>query len=113
MRAVLAVFASFAITLLVPVAHAEDRPRVTYGHGAASCGAWIAARKPYGKDQAVMVSWVLGYVSAAGVFSTGGLPAVDSDGLASFMDNYCRSHPLEPINGGAMHLVRHLAGFEK
>jgi hypothetical protein len=71
------------------------------GPGYRSCGAWIADRG-FGPNDPMSLSeqaWVLGFLS--GVASTGtGNPlaeVVDPEAVAAWIDNYCRTHLLDPI----------------
>ena len=55
-----------------------------------------------------MAFWALGYVSGANVFFTEGkdsLKEVDADAIWSWLDNYCRSHPLEKFADSVQNLT--------
>jgi hypothetical protein len=57
-------------------------------------------------------SWLLGYLSALNLWGVIGhkdaLAETDAAGLCAWMDNYCRSHPMETIATGADQLAREL-----
>ena len=68
------------------------------GLGTVSCGAWTTARHDkgaWGYEQ-----WVFGYLSGT-ADNLGGavdpLRGLDKQAVWSWMDNYCRAHPLEKI----------------
>jgi hypothetical protein len=77
-------------------------PGQTYqllGSGAASCGSWTANRRIRNDIALMQVSWVLGFLSGIADIkaSTNPLRNMDSDGVAAWIDNYCRQHPIQEI----------------
>jgi len=67
----------------------------TLGAGAnATCGKWLADRQS--GNAFSMSNWALGYLSGAATFSQNlnPLEGLDSDGVLYWIDNFCRSHPL-------------------
>jgi len=104
MRSVLvAVAAALAITAPPPsVASGYE----TYGPGVATCGTWVTERNQgAGQD---MFGWVLGYVTAAGYYTSFTLRGTDSEGMRVYMDNYCKQHPLDRLEKGVQRLVQDL-----
>ena len=85
-------------------------PIETYGFGTSSCGRWTEARKTDSSDQALMTSWILGFVTAYNAFSTeaasGALVKSDAKGMFAWLDRYCADHPLELFINAAEHLLR-------
>ena len=68
----------------------------TLGAGAnATCGKWSTDRQ--NGNAFPIANWALGYLSGAAVFSKNlnPLEGLDSDAVLYWLDNYCRSHPLE------------------
>lgn len=76
--------------------------------GVISCGSWSAARA--NKMEAVYRAWLDGYVSGIAVESNKNiLSQTDSESLALWMDNYCKSNPLESLSSGGYKLSVELA----
>src|SRR4051794_16982599 len=73
-----------------------------------SCGVWLEARTDAeGPLVFGLLSWVLGYISGAAVYGSVGdvLRDTDLDGVATWLDNYCRAHPAEYLVEGARRFV--------
>jgi len=88
---------------------APPKPPIIYGQGVSSCGTWLAARGELPRHLA-QISWVLGWLSAAGHYSvTSDLRETDSDAVAAWVDKYCREHPLNDISDAAASLVDELS----
>jgi hypothetical protein len=80
-----------------------------YGAGTESCGKWIASSTNPG-IRAWEVSWVLGWLTAAGYYRVAGdLKETDSDAIAAWVDNYCRANPLDTVGTAATGLIKTLA----
>jgi hypothetical protein len=101
-----------ALTLVVLCAAATQVSAgmaTTYGTGVESCGKWLASSNEL-TTRAWAVSWVLGFLTAAGVYDVRGeLRKTDSDAIAAWVDNYCRDKPLDHIADAATALVDALA----
>jgi hypothetical protein len=85
--------------------------RVYIGDGVNSCGAWTQERARESPRVQLWKGWILGYVSGANtpaehpeIISS----AIDGPAVWAWVDNYCRSNPLETIQVAAMALVREL-----
>jgi hypothetical protein len=99
--------------LLLPTAPAMASPGVVvYGSGLDSCGAWLQHRKT--NTWALEMQWVLGYVTGMDQSFTlmrqesgrplpddvqVDLPGTDAYGIAGWLDNWCRAHPVENLYG--------------
>src|SRR4051794_18486021 len=73
-----------------------------------SCNVWLEARSdPEGPLVFGLLSWVLGYITGAAVYGSVGdvLRDTDLDGVATWLDNYCRAHPTEYLVEGARRFV--------
>jgi len=89
----LAALVFLAICFARPAAADEVK---TLGAGAnATCGKWLADRQS-GNEFSVS-NWALGYLSGAATFSRtlNPLEGLDSDAVLYWIDNYCRSRPLD------------------
>jgi hypothetical protein len=92
--------AALAVALMITgPSYAGNGTSAVLGQGYLSCGNWTAWRREnlaLGPEQ-----WVLGFLSGTG--NMGGplgidpLNEVDAEGVWGWVDNYCRSHPLEKI----------------
>jgi hypothetical protein len=77
--------------------------KLVFGQGMNSCGGWTQARQSRSASAGLSAQWVAGYLSGLNVESTSLDPrddpllGTDFDGLMAWIDNYCRSHPLESI----------------
>jgi hypothetical protein len=91
----LAALVLLTICFARPAAAEEIRIVDLLGAGAnATCGKWSADRQS--GNEFSMANWALGYLSGAATFSTlNPLRDLDSDAVLYWVDNYCRSHPLD------------------
>jgi hypothetical protein len=96
----------FAVALVVPVVAHADEPRHTYimfGFGLASCGSWTEFRKhPYSNTS--LTTWLAGYMTAFDLYGTDredGSNGTDINGLAGWIDNYCKANPLRTTANAA------------
>nr|WP_294545446.1 hypothetical protein [uncultured Rhodopila sp.] len=73
------------------------------GAGNSSCGTWTAERqKAYSQGYS---QWVWGFLSGIGYAGKGEfdpLHNMDGKGVAGWIDNYCRDHPIEDISAAAI-----------
>ena len=92
---------------------------IAYGWGTKSCGAWTkveAHRQPVGAEVgsniAAQTSWIVGFISAFNYYQ-GATPDVtegtDISGVFAWIDNYCATHPLDPINHAVLALIAQLS----
>jgi len=82
---------------------AEGQQSTVDGVGTSSCGTWTAARSTH-SDAAAWgyTQWILGYLSGIAVWSgayrqVDPLNGTDKHGVWAWVDNYCQTHPLDPI----------------
>ena len=81
------------------------RQFVTYGPGIDSCGKMLSDVAEDGDSAKIAyLSWVLGYLSAAGVFAKNNT-GFDVDGVFASVTNYCQAHPLDRVNEAAFKLL--------
>ena len=75
------------------------------GAGAVSCGKWTQQRQ--NRNDMQIGGWALGFVSGANAMETNidFLEAPDADAVLAWVDNYCRSHPLDQVSTALVHLV--------
>jgi hypothetical protein len=93
----------FALTLAVGVVARQTDTFTTYGAGAASCAAWTEHLKDRPVHEADL-QWVLGFVSAAGVFAGVQLKVGPND-IAPFITAHCQANPTHTITSAAATLT--------
>jgi hypothetical protein len=97
-----------AVIILVnasPAAAQEGRSVIGAGT-VNSCGQWTS-RSRSGGD--ILSQWVAGYLSGLNLKSDfDGVAGTDFNGLVAWIDNYCRSHPLDPVATAAFKLMDEL-----
>ena len=94
----------FALILLaVGVAARQADTFTTYGAGAATCAAWTEHLKNRPLHEADL-QWVLGFVSAAGVFAGVELK-VGPNEIDPFITTHCQANPTHTITSAAATLT--------
>jgi hypothetical protein len=105
MRIVLACLV--ALGTAIPVCNAADFQML--GAGTSSCGSWTASRRHPNSAAAIMYeAWVLGFLSGVGSVAAARvdpLEGLDYNAVDGWVDNYCRDHPLDRIEGAAVQFV--------
>jgi hypothetical protein len=80
------------------------------GVGLSSCGTWTTDRRNPSAQLALMdASWISGFLSGIGYVGEGGadpLKGMDANGVAAWVDNFCRAHPIDDIATAAEAFVR-------
>lgn len=103
--ALLLLFACLPLPL--PAADAQDAAV----RGAASCGEWVAQRKRADTLALANANWLIGYLSGLGAGSGRNiLGGRDNAAVLSWMDRYCRAHPLKDVAAGGSALMEEAAG---
>lgn len=89
----------FALLFAVPARAGNEY--VILGAGSRPCGSWLRARSQAAPDSAVLQSWVLGYITSINAnlltIAQDVADGMTPDGLFSWIDNYCASHPLDSL----------------
>ena len=100
------------IVLILPLSATAKTIKVR-GEGLAPCSAWLQEHDRKSNRQHVQDSWLLGYVTAvSGTLETPGVE--DASGpfhnidLVMWINDYCTSHPEEPLVRAADALMRDL-----
>lgn len=92
-----------ALILTVGLAARQADTFTTYGAGAARCAAWTEHLKNRPLHDADL-QWVLGFVSAAGVFAGVELK-VGPDEIDPFITTHCQANPTHTITSAAATLT--------
>ena len=108
---------AFAVTTLLVGASTRvsaqgNGSKIILGQRGHSCGAWTQGRQAKSFEGGLSAQWVAGCLSAGMNVGTAGAPnafgGTDFDGLMAWIDNYCRSNPLDPIVAAADALMNEL-----
>jgi len=83
------------LVMALPAYAQRDRVVTTLGPGAGiSCGQWLQSRNS--RRDNPMTVWALGFLSAVATYHGRNiLDDLDVAGIQQWLDNYCRSNPLE------------------
>ena len=85
---------------------------VIQGAGAIPCGKWISERATGGHNMAL--AWVMGFMSSYNHYvrssskRNGVFGEIDHNSIALWMDNYCKSNPLESVYSGSDKLIEEM-----
>ena len=100
-------FVVFAMWIAISVTGA--RAAEIIGHGTYSCGEWISDHQRQNADALADDAWVAGYLSAFNVYYDNDPTALnDYGGRTAWMNDYCRSHPLDQIIDATNKLILEL-----
>ncbi len=80
-----------------------------YGSGTASCGTWIESRKMI--SNGVGPQWLAGFLTAFnlyGYWEEDIGKGIDINGLAGWIDNYCKNNPLDNLARASEALITEL-----
>ena len=101
-------------TGFAPQTPAPAAVNTTYGIGALTCGKWVV-QSTDSHIRPLQIQWTQGFVSGWGasmdvLSETDGskhrvLRDSDGESMMLFMDNYCKTNPLERVRSGALALV--------
>jgi hypothetical protein len=99
------------LALLLPCATAKTI--TVRGEGLAPCNIWIREHEAGTSRRPVQDSWILGYVNAAaGMLDVPDIEDVTTKfrnaDLVAWIDDYCSSHPDDPVIRAADALMREL-----
>jgi hypothetical protein len=97
------VSSSLLVAIVLVAADPVAQQFTAYGVGAATCASWTERVKD-ANAHARDLQWVLGFVTAAGVFA-GVQLKVEADGIAPLVTSYCQEHPADTITTAAAVLV--------
>jgi hypothetical protein len=77
--------------------------------GAPSCGLWVQESGKKSIFEMGFKGWLVGYLSGMASMSNDNiLQGVDNDSIFLWMENYCRTHPLEDVSDGGEALFNEL-----
>ena len=101
----LPLFAVFALSVSpVAVASDVDSNYWAYGAGGHSCAKFLKQEKEALSHEWIYVSWIQGFMSAAGLYNDTEktfLDVADLDGIMHLIREYCEENPLNDLTNAA------------
>lgn len=82
------------------------------GAGAMPCGKWVTERAT--GDHHMALAWIMGFMSSYNHYvesspkRNGVFGEIDHNSIALWMDNYCKSNPLESVYSGSYKLIEEM-----
>jgi len=95
--------------LALATAKANAAPSHAKWMGEATCSAWPAQESYDDFDKALLLNWVLGWLSRSGKDGSDVLARVDQPAVSRWVDNYCAAHPTDTLISAAATLETELA----
>ena len=97
-----------AFGLALASANAQAAPSHAKWMGEATCAAW-PANQPYDDfDKALLLNWVLGWLSRSGKEGADILARVDQRTISGWVDRYCAANPTDTLISAAAKLETEL-----
>ena len=93
------------LSVLVSVESTANSEIITL-RGSPSCGTWIADNQKQNEwPKMINQNWLIGFLSGLAVGSSNNsVIGTDNNSLNLWMDNYCKSNPLETVSDGGIDL---------
>lgn len=98
-----------ATTAALAAATAQAAPSHAKWMGEATCSAWPRNQAYDDFDKALLLNWVLGWLSRSGKDGADVLAGVDQRKVSSWLDDYCAAHPSHSLLSAAAALEGELA----
>ena len=98
---------------LYPEYHTKGKPTFIHGQGGNSCGSFVEKKKPYNMNLGIHyqnMAWALGYLDARDTFNPYTVKKYDYDGLALWLEEYCKKHPIEPLVNSINEFYKFIGG---
>jgi hypothetical protein len=98
-----------ALGLALATARANAAPSHAKWMGEASCAAWPVDQAYDDFDKALLLNWVLGWLSRSGKDGADVLARVDQPTVSHWVDRYCGAHPTDSLISAAAVLETELS----
>ena len=95
----LALLTLFGLSLAAT--HVQAAPAHAKWMGEATCSAWPKDQAYNDFDKALLLNWVLGWLSRSGKDGTDVLARVDQPMVSGWLDHYCAAHPDDTLISAA------------
>ena len=99
-----------AFGVMFAAAQARAAPAHARWMGEATCAAWPRDQAYEDFDKALLLNWVLGWLSRSGKDGADVLARVDQPTVSIWVDRYCAAHPGDSLIAAAAQLETELAG---
>jgi hypothetical protein len=99
-----------ALGLMLAAANAQAAPAHAKWMGEATCAAWPSSQSYNEADKALLLNWVLGWLSRSGKDGADVLARVDQPSVSRWVDRYCAANPTDTLISAAARLETELAG---
>ena len=109
MRRALAIALGAALAAAAPPPPVWATPSHARWMGEASCSAWPHDQAYDDFDKALLLNWVLGWLSRSGKDGADVLAGADQRSVSSWLDRYCAAHPSDTLLAAAAVLEGELA----
>ena len=90
-------------------ANAQAAPAHAKWMGEATCAAWPKEQAYNDFDKALLLNWVLGWLSRSGKEGTDVLAQIDQPTVSGWLDRYCSAHPDDTLISAAALLETELS----
>jgi hypothetical protein len=98
-----------AFGLALAATNVQAAPAHAKWMGEATCAAWPKNQAYDDFDKALLLNWVLGWLSRSGKDGTDVLAKVDQPTVSSWLDRYCSAHPNDMLLSAAASLESELS----
>jgi hypothetical protein len=92
---------TIAVGLALAAAQAQAAPAHAKWMGEATCAAWPKNQAYDDFDKALLLNWVLGWLSRSGKDGADVLARVDQPTVSGWVDRYCAAHPTDTLISAA------------
>jgi len=99
----------FAFGLALTAADVQAAPAHAKWMGEATCAAWPRDQSYDDFDKALLLNWVLGWLSRGGKDGADVLARVDQPTVSGWVDRYCSAHPTDSLLSAAAQLETELS----
>jgi hypothetical protein len=89
---------------------AQAAPAHAKWMGEATCAAWPQHEAYDDFDKALLLNWVLGWLSRSGKDGDDVLATIDQPAVSGWLDRYCAAHPGDSLISAAAVLETELSG---
>jgi hypothetical protein len=99
-----------ALGLALATANVQAAPSHAKWMGEATCSAWPTDRPYDDFDKALLLNWVLGWLSRSSKDGADVLARVDQPTVSRWVDRYCAANPSDTLISAAARLETELVG---
>ena len=100
---------TIAFGLMLAATSADAAPAHAKWMGEATCSAWPKDQAYNDFDKALLLNWVLGWLSRSGKDGADVLAQVDQPAVSGWLDRYCAAHPTDSLISAAALLETELS----